>query len=66
MPDIQITDIQIGDIVKYNTYQSWVAPIEGVWLVINMDPRMARGTEYVTLKKGSNTRYSHISHLKKV
>ena len=64
-------DIQIGDLVKYRNDRSWASPpIKGVWLVIDVkrDTDLVGEVEgkYATLKKGSDTRYTHISHLKKV
>lgn len=67
--------MQVGDIVKYRNDRSWIPPIKGVWLVINMERDTITWShhrdddgedKYATLKKGSNTRYTHISHLKKV
>tara|TARA_R110002095_G_scaffold13923_3_gene17924 strand:+ start:157 stop:426 length:270 start_codon:yes stop_codon:yes gene_type:complete len=68
-PVKKMPDIQAGDIVKYRNHRGWIAPIKGVWLVINMgaDALFKEGEgRYATLKKGSNTRYTHISHLEKV
>ena len=62
--------IQVGDLVKYLNHRGWIAPVEGVWLVINMERDTTLLDEgdgkYATLKKGSNTRYTHASHLEKV
>ena len=61
--------IQAGDIVKFRNHRGWIAPVEGVWLVINMGaPALFDEGEgkFATLKKGSNTRYTHDSHLEKV
>ena len=70
MPDIQADEIRAGDIVKFRNHRGWIAAVEGVWLVINMErdtPILVEGEgKYATLKKGSNTRYTHASHLEKV
>jgi hypothetical protein len=69
MPDIQADEIRAGDLVKYRNHRGWIAAVEGVWLVINVgaDALFKEGEGgYSTLKKGSNTRYTHASHLEKV
>jgi hypothetical protein len=68
--------MQVGDIVKYRNHRPQIPPIKGVWLVIDVEERVSllsdrirsgleRG-KYATLKKGSNTRYTHTSHIEKV
>ena len=69
MPDIQADEIRAGDIVKFRNHRGWIAAVEGVWLVINVgaDALFKEGQgRYAKLKKGSNTRYTHASHLEKV
>jgi hypothetical protein len=62
--------MQVGDLVKYLNHRTYIPPIKGVWLVINMERNNALLDEgegkYATLKKGSNTRFAHISHIEKV
>jgi hypothetical protein len=67
--------MQVGDIVKYREHIEGQRD-QGVWLVIGVEERVSllsdrirsgleRG-KYATLKKGSNTRYTHTSHIEKV
>jgi hypothetical protein len=56
--------MQIGDLVKYKRHRDGQHD-KGVWLVIAIEVDENFG-ELVTLKRGSEQRYSHTSHLDKI
>ena len=56
--------MQIGDLVKYKRHNEGQRD-KGVWLVIAIEVDENFG-ELVTLKRGSEQRYSHTSHLDKI
>ncbi len=56
--------MQIGDLVKYKKHNEGQRD-KGVWLVIAIEVDENFG-ELVTLKRGSEQRHSHTSHLDKI